>query len=103
QWLCGWGWPGAGAALVFEATNPAGRARPRTGLYAVDLASGGARRLTAAGDHISACGALVQMRVACVRQNPNVPPDPVIFDLDIGGTRSIAAVNPEIKDLILGP
>src|SRR4029077_16725574 len=57
----------------------------------------------AAGDHISACGALVQMRVACVRQNPNVPPDPVIFDLDIGGPRSIAAVNPEIKDLILGP
>jgi dipeptidyl aminopeptidase/acylaminoacyl peptidase len=93
-------WIRDGAALAFETTSPAGAVRERSGLYYVELPSGAVRRLTVAEDDISLCGASAEERVACVRQNPNVPPDPAVVDLKTGHSRIVATVNSQLQDVV---
>jgi dipeptidyl aminopeptidase/acylaminoacyl peptidase len=96
-----WWLPG-GSAIAFEAANPGAERRERSGLYAVDVASDTVRRLTPTEDHVSDCGPIIHERIACVRQNPNVPPDPVVVDLATGQSQAVATANPEAAEMIRG-
>jgi dipeptidyl aminopeptidase/acylaminoacyl peptidase len=96
-------WAAHGTAVMFQTTNPAGMHRARSGLYQVELASGRVQRFGSPDDHISDCGNVVHDQVACVRQGPNVPPDPAILDLRNGSVRVLATTNPQLRDAILGP
>lgn len=95
-------WVQHGVALAFESATAGGQRRERSGVYAVELPAGAVRRLTPAEDHISNCGPVVHERIACVRQNSNVPPDPVVVDLATGQSRAVATANPEAAEVIRG-
>jgi dipeptidyl aminopeptidase/acylaminoacyl peptidase len=95
-------WVRRGAALAFESASAGGQHRDRGGVYVVELPGGAVRRLTPAEDHISSCGPVVNERIACVRQNPNLPPDPAVVDLATGQSQTIATANPQVADVIRG-
>jgi dipeptidyl aminopeptidase/acylaminoacyl peptidase len=96
-------WLGDGTALAFETASAGGHHRERSGVYRVDLSSGTMQRLTPAKDHISDCGVPWEGHLSCVRQRPDVPNDPAIVDLSTGRSRTVAAVNPQLRDLMLAP
>jgi dipeptidyl aminopeptidase/acylaminoacyl peptidase len=96
-------WSLKGQAIVLEVASPEGAHREMNGLFQVDLPSGTPRRLTAAGQHISQCGGLAHEKLACVRQNPNTPNDPIIVDLRKGRFRGVATVNLQLKSVTLSP
>ncbi len=96
-------WVDRGTALAFEASSPAGPTHPRAGIYRLELRSGDIRRVTAPAEHMSACGQIVRSRVACIRQNSNLAPEPVLVDLDSASMQTVATVNPELRSVTLMP
>ena len=96
-------WVEGKQGLVFETASAAGVAREPSGLYRIDMASGTARRETSPEFHISGCSAPVAGRVACVRQAPNVTPDPAVIDLRTGESHPVATVNQQLDGLALTP
>lgn len=96
-------WAEEKQALVFETASPTGVGRAPSGLYRIEMGSGTVRRRTSPQEHISACSAAVGGRVACIRQSPNVPPDPAVVDLGSGESHPIATANPQVRGLALNP
>lgn len=96
-------WARGGRALVFETASPAGVGRALSGLYRAELASDTVRRETSGEYHVSDCSAAVRGQIACVRQNPNVPPDPAVVDLETGESRPVASTNLQVRRLALVP
>lgn len=96
-------WTRSGRSLAVETSTPPGAAWPSSGVFEVSLESGDPRRLTAIGEHISDCGGRAAELLACVRQAPNVPPDPALIDFNTGGARVVARVNPELRSVDRSP
>ena len=97
-WLA---WERTGGSLVFEATVPGGDYRQRSGVYRVMLGSGQVRRVSGVADHVSMCRGLMSSKAACVAQRPDVPPDPVLLDLNNGQTHRLATINSQLQELSL--
>lgn len=96
-------WALDAATLVIEAPAPGRETRGSSGLFRLDLTTQRVRRLTAAGVHVSACGALVGNQIACVRQGPNIPADPAVLDVALGRTVALTVANPQLRQVLLSP
>ena len=94
-------WAERKGALVFETASPTGVGREPSGLYRIDRGSGVVLRETSPQEHISGCSSAVRGRVACIRQGPNVPPDPAVVDLATGQSHPVATANPQMGGLSL--
>lgn len=96
-------WTRSGRSLAVETSTPVGATWPSSGVFEVHLETGVPRRLTTNREHLSDCGGLAGERIACVRQGPNVPPDPAVIDLNTGEAQIVASVNPELRSVDRSP
>ena len=94
-------WTDNSQNVVFQ-TDLLGKRRTRTGLFTVPVAGGKTVRLTSEDDHVSDCDGMMKRQAVCIWQSSNIPPSPAMLDLSSGKLRSLAAVNPELKDITLG-
>lgn len=96
-------WSAGDRSIVFQTSSPAGTYRGRSGLYRIDLNTEIVRRVTPNDDHIGECSQPVRRKVACVRQNLRLPPEPALVDLRTGSLYSVSVVNAQLGEDILNP
>jgi dipeptidyl aminopeptidase/acylaminoacyl peptidase len=105
-WRRGWfgpwiGWAAGGAGVYVSSSGPDIQ-RGNTGIYAVSSV-GRVSRVSPVSTKIDDCDDLYATLVACVVQSASQPPQPGLIDLRTREVRRLADVNPELRNIALGP